>query len=118
MALLHDIRIWYQGARERERIKNPLRFRAKIRELFPWYLPLWIFPVVFVALWASGYMPRDKVVVRGLLPVISCFLIFYIPTRKVRLSSKEIILFYKLVPLFIMIVSGIIAAFIYTRFSR
>jgi hypothetical protein len=113
MNVLKVLGDWYRGARERERIANPLRVRVLVRELWPWYLPHWILPVILVSEMFLGMLPRDKLVIRALLPFIATLLIFAVPTRKMEMSGREIIFFYNFVPLCSFMGSAIVWIYIH-----
>lgn len=118
MRALEKARDWYRDARERDRVRNPLRIRALAKRLWPWYLPYWIFPAVFVSEAFVGLLPQDKLVNRALVPSCVCALVFIVPTLKVEMSWKERLFFFKLVPLCSGLASAIIWAVIHDRYMR
>jgi hypothetical protein len=115
---LGSIADWFRAARKRERVRNPLRVRILAKQLWPWYLPYWLFPAIFVSEAFLGALPREKLVVRALLPFIACALIFIVPTWKIEISWRERLFFFKFVPLCTLLASGIIWAVIHDRYMK
>ncbi len=118
MSVFKKIDDWHRGAREKQRVEDPLRIRVLMKELWPWYLPLWILPAPFVSLSFLGAMPREKLVVRGLLPFIICALVFMVPTRKVEMSRRETLFFFNLVPMCSFLGCVLVWVFIHDRYMR
>ena len=118
MSAFKSINAWYRAAREKDRVKNPLRIRVLMKELWPWYLPSWTFPAVFMSACFMGQMPREKLVARGLVPAVICYLVLFVPTRKKDLSWRETIFFYKFIPLCSLLASAMVWAIIHDKYMK
>ncbi len=105
---------WNQAQRH----KDESHIRADIKALWPWYLPMWIFPVVFASDCFLNGMPKGRMITHGAIPFGLCALIAMIPTSKTPLSTKGIRVVYHLIPCSVFLLACIIWAWIHDTYMK
>jgi hypothetical protein len=105
---------WNQAQRR----KDEASIRADIKALWPWYLPMWIFPVVFASDCFLNGMPEERAITHGVIPFGVCALIATIPVLKKPVGTKGIQVVYYLIPLSVFLLACIIWAWIHDTYMK
>jgi hypothetical protein len=119
MRFWRDAKEWYRTESAIDRIQNPLRIRQKLKELWPWYVPAYLLPIVFVSEWALGVIStRARLIGHGVIPFVVTLLLFVIPSTRAELSKKETLFFFYVLPFSIFLAACIVWAWIHDMFMK
>jgi hypothetical protein len=105
---------WNQAHRQ----KDEASIRSDIKALWPWYLPMWFFPTVFVSDCFLNGMPTERAITHGIIPFAVCALVAMIPVWKKPVGRKGIQVIFYLIPFSVFLLASIVWAWIHDTYMK